>query len=81
MYRGHSFAWGLAVLVVALLLLCLLVAVVWAVNRQFEALAGRIAALELELELGQPSLTDAWVGGGGGVERFVGCFATLCDFI
>ena len=32
--------------------------------RWFEALAARIAALELELELelDQPSLTDAWVG-------------------
>ena len=44
-------------------LLCLLVAEVGAVNMRFEALAGRIAALELELD--RPSLTDAWVGGGG----------------
>ena len=54
-------------MVVALFSLGMLVAMVGAVNRRFEALAGWIAALELELELGQPSLTDAWVGGGGGV--------------
>ena len=44
-------------------LLCLLVAMVGAVNKWFEALAGRIAALEVELD--RPSLTNAWVGVGG----------------
>ena len=65
-YRGRSFAfWWPVVLAAALFLLCLLVAVVGAVNRRFEALAGRIAALELEL--GQPMLMDASAGGRGGV--------------
>ena len=44
-------------------MLCMLIAVVGAINKRFEALAGRIAALELELD--RPSLTDAWVGGRG----------------
>ena len=48
------------VLAAALFLLCLLVAVVGAVDRRFEALAGRIAVLELEL--GRPVLMDASVG-------------------
>ena len=47
------------VLAAALFLLCLLVAVVGAVNRRFEALAGRIAVLE---ELGRPMLVDASAG-------------------
>ena len=60
-YRGRSFAfWWPVVLAAALFLLCLLVAVVGAVNRRFEALAGRIAVLELEL--GRPVLMDASVG-------------------
>ena len=60
-YRGRSFAfWWPVVLAAALFLLCLLVAVVGAVDRRFEALAGRIAVLELEL--GRPVLMDASVG-------------------
>ena len=55
---------------VALFLLCLLVGVVGAVNMRFEALAGRIAALELELD--RPSLTNAWAGGGDGRVGTVG---------
>ena len=49
----------------ALFLLCLLVAVVGAVNRRFEALAGRIAVLVLEL--GRPMLVDASAGWSVGV--------------
>ena len=60
-YRGRSFAfWRPVVLAAVLFLLCLLVAVVEAVNRRFEALAGRIAVLELEL--GRPMLSVASTG-------------------
>ena len=78
-YRGRSFAfWWPVVLAAALFLLCLLVAVVGAVNRRFEALAGRIAALELEL--GQPMLMDASAGRGVECECFMlpgFCFVIL----
>ena len=56
----------MTVLVVALVLLCLLVAVVGAVNRRFEALAGRIAAVELEL--GRPMLVDVSAHVSAGLE-------------
>ena len=46
-YRGRSFAvWWPVVLGAALALLCLLVAVVGAIDRRFEALVSRIAVLE-----------------------------------
>ena len=65
-YRGRSFAfWRPVVLAAVLFLLCLLVAVVGAVNKRFEALAGRIAVLELEL--GRPMLVDASAGWSVGV--------------
>lgn len=60
---GPFASWRLAVLAVALFLLCMLIGVVGAVNMRFEALIGQIATLELELD--RPSLTDAWVSGGG----------------
>ena len=51
--RGCSFAiWWPVWLAAALVLLCLLVAVVGAIDRRFEALVGRIAVLEEVLASG-----------------------------
>ena len=60
--------WWLAGLVVGVVLLCLLVGVVVTINRQFEAMAGRIAVLESRVDYDQLVLLDvALVGRGGGV--------------
>ena len=52
-YRGRSFVvWWPVWLAAALVLLCLLVAVVGAIDRRFEALVGRIDVLEEVLASG-----------------------------
>ena len=59
------FSWWPVAVAVALVLLCLFVGVFHAVNRRFEALAGRVAMLELRADSGQLAL--ALVGRGEGV--------------